>query len=98
MSWSEYARDALVSPDASLEIGDPADTRRELLDGSAGRSLLDGLRAGAWPTDLVSEAPWRVHALHRLPKKNAALEGPDAGLHEDFVFLLHYDDERIART
>ncbi len=82
----------------SIELGDAGDTRGELLDSFSGQSLLDRLREGARPTDLVTEAPWRVHAVRQLEENIAALEDPESALDENFVFLLHYDDERIART
>jgi hypothetical protein len=81
----------------SLDTGLPEDVRIELtLAGTTG-SLLERLQAGESPAVLVPQAPWRQRAAEALRTNLSELANDDGVLDEDFVFLLHFDDEQVQR-
>jgi hypothetical protein len=81
--------DALID---SIDLGSAADVRAELLDQTPSGSLLERLRAGESPRQLITAAPWRTEARTELIRNIEALGDDEGILDEDFLFLLEADN------
>lgn len=84
-----HEMDALLE---SIDLGSAADVRAEMLEQTPSGSLLDRLRAGESPKQLIAAAPWRTQALNDVARNIEALEDDEGILDEDFLFLLEADD------
>jgi hypothetical protein len=80
----------------SIDFGDPAGVRTELLEvGTSGASLLERLRSGESPREVSLLAPWRSRTRAELDH-NLSERRSDGVVDEDYLFLLYLDDAAIT--